>query len=77
MLKPGSSRAGHILATPTTEQTRLVPINYDSCISGSSSDADALAKATGSRVRQVARQAHNWKTERGFQEPTSWSHRKL
>ena len=41
-----------------------VPINYDSCISGSS-DADALAKATAAG-KTGCEAAHNWKTERGF-----------
>ena len=41
-----------------------VPINYDSCISGSS-DEDALAKATAAG-KTGCEAAHNWKTERGF-----------
>lgn len=42
----------------------LTPINYDSCISGSSA-ADALAKATAAG-KTGCEAAHNWKTERGF-----------
>ena len=41
-----------------------VPINYDSCISGSS-DEDALAKAIAAG-KTGCEAAHNWKTERGF-----------
>ena len=41
-----------------------VPINYDSCISGSS-DEDALAKATAAG-KTGCEAAHSWKTERGF-----------
>ena len=42
----------------------LTPINYDSCISGSS-HADALTKAT-TAGKTGCEAAHNWKTERGF-----------
>ena len=42
----------------------LVPINYDSCIYGSS-NADALAKAQA-QGKTGCEAGHNWKTERGF-----------
>ena len=42
----------------------LVPINYDSCIYGSS-NADALAKAQA-QGKTGCEASNNWKTERGF-----------
>ena len=42
----------------------LVPINYDSCIFGSTS-ADALAKAQA-QGKTGCEASNNWKTERGF-----------
>ena len=42
----------------------LTPINYDSCISGSSAAA-AFAAATAAG-KTGCEAAHNWKTERGF-----------